>query len=81
MGPHHKAPVGAERRFVRFTPLTLGYFAVASSVPESVSARLAGSGSARRSTCGFPVAYRAAPATYAATMYVAWRSRDARARS
>ena len=51
------------------------------AVPVSVRARLAGSGSAKRSTCGVPGAYRAAPATYAATMYVAWRSKDARARS
>ena len=55
--------------------------AVTSSVPVGVSARLAGSGSARRSTCGFPVAYGAAPATYVATIWVACRSRDARARS
>ena len=47
----------------------------------SVSGRLAGFQAARRNDRGLPGIYRAAPAMYAATIYVACRSKDARARS
>src|SRR5260221_2894848 len=44
----------------------------------SVSGRLAGFQAARRNDRGLPGIYRAAPAMYAATIYVACRSKDAR---